>query len=57
MDKDWFWLNCYTYVKLADSVDVTSLEKRFNDPFSYVPQAMSSNTGDVRQPADTNLGN
>ncbi|MEJ2595508.1 MAG: ABC transporter permease [bacterium] len=30
MDKDWFWLNCYTYVKLADTVDVESFEKRFN---------------------------
>ena len=31
MHKDWFWLNCYTYVKLADTVDAKSFEKRFND--------------------------
>jgi putative ABC transport system permease protein len=31
MKQDWFWLNCYTYMKVNDSVDIASLEQRFND--------------------------
>ena len=31
LEKDWFWFTCYTYIKVADTVDVASLERRFND--------------------------
>ena len=30
MDKDWFWLGVYTYIKLADTTDPGSFEKRAN---------------------------
>lgn len=30
MTKDWFWLICHTYVKVAKDVDVADLERRFN---------------------------
>jgi len=31
MNSDWFWLGVYTYVKLADTVNTESFEKRAND--------------------------
>ncbi|NQU34475.1 MAG: ABC transporter permease [Bacteroidetes bacterium] len=31
LKKDWFWLTCYTYVKLRDTTDIESLAIRFND--------------------------
>lgn len=31
MNSDWFWLGVYTYVKLADTVNPESFEKRAND--------------------------
>jgi putative ABC transport system permease protein len=30
MKKDWFWLNCYTYIKVDDTVNIAALEERFN---------------------------
>lgn len=30
LNKDWFWLNCYTYIKVADTVDIKSLLARIN---------------------------
>jgi len=32
--EDWFWINCYTYIKLADTVNISDFQKRFNDVFS-----------------------
>ncbi len=31
LKKDWYWLTCYTYVKLCDTTDIESLAIRFND--------------------------
>jgi len=39
LEKDWFWFTCYTYIKVADTVDVASLEKRFN---SYAIKQISA---------------
>jgi len=32
--EDWFWVSCYTYIKLADTVNPSDFEKRFNEVFS-----------------------
>lgn len=29
--RDYFWMTCYTYLKLADTVDYTQFEYRFNE--------------------------
>ncbi len=31
LKRDYFWMTCYTYVKLADTVDYADLEYRLND--------------------------
>jgi putative ABC transport system permease protein len=31
LNKDWYWLTCYTYIKTNDTVNVDSLSKRFNE--------------------------
>jgi putative ABC transport system permease protein len=35
--SNWFWMNCYTYVKLADTVNISSLTRRVN---TYVSHAI-----------------
>ncbi len=30
LNTNWFWMNCYTYVKVADSVNVQKLSERVN---------------------------
>ena len=31
LNNDWYWLTCYTYVKLNDTTDITSFAARFNE--------------------------
>ncbi|HEY9114854.1 MAG TPA: ABC transporter permease [Bacteroidales bacterium] len=31
LKKDWFWLNCYTYIKIADTVEIASLSETINN--------------------------
>ena len=31
LKKDWYWLTCYTYVRLADTVNVENIESKFNE--------------------------
>ncbi len=31
LKKDWYWLTCYTYVKLADTVNIENIESKFNE--------------------------
>lgn len=31
LKRDWYWLTCYTYIKVADTVDIDNLEVAFND--------------------------
>ena len=30
LKKDWYWLTCYTYIKVQDTVDIVDFEYRFN---------------------------
>lgn len=30
LKKDWFWLNCYTYIKVSDTTDIALLSERIN---------------------------
>ena len=30
LKQDWFWLNCYTYIKVADTVDINKLSENIN---------------------------
>lgn len=30
LNSDWFWLNCYTYIKVADTADIRQLSKTIN---------------------------
>ena len=42
LKKDWYWLTCYTYVKLQDTVNVEDLATRFNE-YAENERSKSSN--------------
>ena len=31
LNKDWFWLNCYTYIKVSDTSNITRLSENINN--------------------------
>lgn len=46
LKKDWYWLSCYTYVKLQDTVNVNNLATRFNE-YAENERSKSSNEEDL----------
>ncbi|MFK5857368.1 MAG: ABC transporter permease, partial [Bacteroidota bacterium] len=41
LQKDWYWLTCYTYIKTKDNVDIDDLAFRFNE-YANKEQSISS---------------
>jgi putative ABC transport system permease protein len=49
LNKDWFWLNCYTYIKVAVTVDINQLTERINVfTNSKIDQYIDSTKAEVR---------
>jgi len=40
LKKDWYWLTCYTYVRLADTVNIENIESKFNE-FANIKRSKS----------------
>ena len=44
LQKDWYWLTCYTYIKVNDTTDVNQLAFRFNE-YADKERLISSKNG------------
>ena len=53
LSRDYFWMTCYTYVKLADTVDVADFEFRFNEferkgEYAYIKEEQLNVVGSMQ---------